>query len=92
MRVLIAYDGSESANKGIEDLIRAGLPSEADALVVTVAEVWLPPPPDVVTVDTLPHQISEALKRAQARAAQIVRLPGKMMLRVLTRHSYRGFA
>lgn len=35
MKILIAYDGSESADKGIDDLSRAGLPSEADALVVT---------------------------------------------------------
>jgi hypothetical protein len=45
MKILIAYDGSESADKGIDDLQRAALPMEADALVVSVAEVWLPPPP-----------------------------------------------
>ena len=42
MNVLIAYDGSESADTAIDGLRRAGLPSEADALVVSVAEVWLP--------------------------------------------------
>ena len=35
MKILIAYDGSESADKGIDNLTRAGLPSEADALVVS---------------------------------------------------------
>ena len=34
MKVLIAYDGSESADTAIDDLRRAGLPSEADALDV----------------------------------------------------------
>ena len=29
-----AYDGSESADKGIDNLGRAGLPVEVDALVV----------------------------------------------------------
>ena len=33
VKVLIAYDGSESADTAIDGLRRAGLPSEADALV-----------------------------------------------------------
>ena len=32
MKVLIAYDGSESADTAIDGLRRAGVPSEADAL------------------------------------------------------------
>jgi nucleotide-binding universal stress UspA family protein len=47
MKVLIGYDGSEGADVGIEGLRRAGLPpQDVEALVVTVAEVWLPPSPD----------------------------------------------
>src|SRR5688572_23564294 len=73
MKILIAYDGSESADKGIDDLSRAGLPIEADVLVVSVAEVWLPPPThDEVLDDTFPLQIPPGLKRARAHAAQIV--------------------
>jgi nucleotide-binding universal stress UspA family protein len=45
MKVLIAYDGSECADSAIEDLQRAGLPAEAEALVVSVEEGWMPPPP-----------------------------------------------
>jgi nucleotide-binding universal stress UspA family protein len=37
MKILIAYDGSVYSYAAIEDLRRAGLPSEADALVVSVA-------------------------------------------------------
>ena len=74
MKILIGYDGSESADKGIDDLSRAGLPVEADALVVSVAEVWLPPPPDDEALDdTFPFQIPAGLKRARAHAAQIVK-------------------
>ena len=74
MKILIAYDGSESADKGIDNLSRAGLPSEADALVVSVAEVWLPPPQDDEALDdTFPLQIPAGVKRARAHAAQIVR-------------------
>ena len=72
MKILIAYDGSESADKGIDDLSRAGLPVEVDALVVSVAEVWLPPPRGEFD-DTFPLQIPAGLKRARAHAAGIVK-------------------
>ena len=45
MKLLIAYDGSDSANSALDDLTHAGLPATGEALVVMVAEVWLPPPP-----------------------------------------------
>ena len=45
MKILIAYDGSAGADFAIEDLERAGLPAEAEALVVSVKELWLPTPP-----------------------------------------------
>jgi nucleotide-binding universal stress UspA family protein len=44
MKILIAYDGSECADFAIDDLQRAGLPAEAEALVVSVEEGWVPPP------------------------------------------------
>jgi len=45
MRVLIAYDGSHCADSALDDLTHAGLPEKGEALVMSVAEVWLPPPP-----------------------------------------------
>jgi len=45
MRVLIAYDGSKCADSALDDLTHAGLPEKGEAVVVSVAEVWLPPPP-----------------------------------------------
>lgn len=42
-RVLIAYDGSRFADAAIDDLRSAGLPEKAEAIVISVAEVWLPP-------------------------------------------------
>ena len=45
MKILIAYDGSTCANAALADLKRAGLPRAVDARVVSVAEVWMPPPP-----------------------------------------------
>ena len=45
MKILIGYDGSASADAALDDLQQAGLPDECAALVMSVAEVWLPPPP-----------------------------------------------
>jgi len=45
MKVLIAYDGSRCAEAALDDLTHAGLPEQGEALVMSVAEVWLPPPP-----------------------------------------------
>lgn len=39
---LIAYNGSEYAEVVLNDLRRAGLPREAETLVLSVADVWLP--------------------------------------------------
>ena len=44
MKLLIAYDGSKCADAALDDLTHAGLPEKGEALVMSVAEVWLPPP------------------------------------------------
>ena len=44
-KILIAYDGTPGALAAIEDLRRAGLPGNSTAKIVTIADVWLPPPP-----------------------------------------------
>ncbi len=44
MKLLISYDGSACADAAIDDLPRAGLPEIGEAVVLSVAEVWLPPP------------------------------------------------
>lgn len=72
MKILIAYDGSQSAETGIDGLQRAGLPTVGvDALVVSVAEVWLPPPRDEAIDDTFPFQIPAGVKLAHERASRI---------------------
>ena len=38
MKLLIAYDGSAYADAALEDLRRAGLPREADALIISVGD------------------------------------------------------
>jgi nucleotide-binding universal stress UspA family protein len=44
MNLLIAYDGSKDAEAAIDDLHSCGLPDSGSAKVISVAEVWLPPP------------------------------------------------
>ena len=43
MKILIGHDGSQSADAALLDLQRAGLPDEAEALVVSVADVMMVP-------------------------------------------------
>ena len=42
MKLLIGYDGSQCANAALDDLRRAGLPREAQAIILSVFEQWLP--------------------------------------------------
>lgn len=43
MKILIAYDGSGYSHTALDDLQHAGLPSEADVFVISIAEEWLSP-------------------------------------------------
>lgn len=43
MKLLVAYDGSPGSNAALADLRRAGLPEIAEARVLSIAEVFLPP-------------------------------------------------
>jgi nucleotide-binding universal stress UspA family protein len=44
MKILVAYDDSECADAALDDLRRAGLPSDAQVKVLSVVENWPPPP------------------------------------------------
>jgi nucleotide-binding universal stress UspA family protein len=45
MKILLAYDGSKSADAALDDLRRAGLPRDGvETLILSVAEIWMPPP------------------------------------------------
>jgi nucleotide-binding universal stress UspA family protein len=73
LRILIAYDGSVCADAALDDLRRAGLPTALEAVVVTVADVTLPPPDAKADVDDLPARVLEVVWRAQARAEKAVK-------------------
>jgi nucleotide-binding universal stress UspA family protein len=72
MKIIIAYDGSESSDAAIDDLRRAGLPKDVDALVMSLADVFLPPPINEEIDDTFPFQVPSGVRRAHARAERAV--------------------
>jgi nucleotide-binding universal stress UspA family protein len=73
MRVLIAYDGSEGADAALSDLPRAGLASSVEALILSVAELWLPPPPPSSAGDqSFPLYTPPGLKGAREHVAQVI--------------------
>jgi nucleotide-binding universal stress UspA family protein len=72
MRVLIAYEGSEVALEGLRGLQFAGLSAGTEAVVLTVAERWLPlaQADPGVTLERLPgYEIG--LARAEQGAARL---------------------
>ena len=42
-KIIFAYDGSACADAALHDLQSAGLPNDSECIVLTVADVWLPP-------------------------------------------------
>jgi nucleotide-binding universal stress UspA family protein len=69
MKLLIAYDGSSYADAALDDLRRAGLPQAAEALIMCVADVFLPPSSSEPAV---PAEGIAAVQRARAQAAQAI--------------------
>ena len=58
IRILVGYDGSSCADAALDDLRRAGLPRNAEAVILTVAEVWLPAPFNREPVGTVESSVS----------------------------------
>lgn len=68
MKILVAYDGSECADAALEDLKRAGLDIESETLVMSLADVFVPPPIDEEVDSSFPMYVPEDIKRAHERA------------------------
>jgi nucleotide-binding universal stress UspA family protein len=73
-KILIAYDGSACSDAALKDLGRAGLPASVEAVVVTVAYVFLPPPEGEVPDDELVSPgVSAMVRPTQAHAEEAVK-------------------
>lgn len=68
MKILIAYDGSDSAAAALDDLKSAGMPEKAEVLVMTLADVFLPPPINEEIDNTFPMYVPAGVRRAHDRA------------------------
>lgn len=68
MKIIIGYDGSDCSEVALEDLKSAGLANNTEALVMSMADVFLPPPIDEEIDNTFPLYVPEGIKRAHQRA------------------------
>lgn len=74
-RILIAYDGQGPFDEVLEDLRWAGLPDQAEAMVMSVADVVMPslPPGSIGTFeDEYPERLPAVAVMARQRAARAV--------------------
>ncbi len=79
MKILVAYDGSECADEAVQNLRNTGLPESADVVVISVADVFLPP--NIEEGDRFPPHEPEGVRRAHERAEQKVREANEMAKR-----------
>ena len=66
-RLLLAYDGSPAADSAINDLAHAALPASLDVVVMSVADVYLPPTsrlPEAAVPEFPPALIQKARDKA----------------------------
>jgi nucleotide-binding universal stress UspA family protein len=70
MKIVIGYDGSECADRALDDLQRAGLPDDVEALVLSVADVWLLPQGE--SEAPAPLGASATMREARASAAAML--------------------
>ena len=69
MKILVGYDGSPSAEAALADLKRAGLPRNAEAMVISVFEEWIPAPASIGGVaTTFPMEELKEVKEATSLA------------------------
>lgn len=83
-RVLIAYDGSPAADAAIHDLSRAALPAALDAVVISVADVYLPANPQM-TEPAFPEVPPLLIRKAQEKASQAVEAHHSLAARACAR-------
>jgi Universal stress protein UspA and related nucleotide-binding proteins len=79
MKILVGYDGSQSADAALADLRRAGLPPEAEALIVSVADVMMAPATphyELVGQALTSRRVTSGLMYAEQQNARVVNEAG----------------
>ena len=91
-RLLIAYDGSECSDAMLQDLRRAGLPAAVEAVVTTIAYVFVPPDDEVN--ETISGPAAAMVRPSQLRATEAVESALAMAERaaVLIRQDFPGWS
>ena len=75
VKILIGYDGSESADAALRDLQRAGLPDDAEALIVSVADVMMVPATtnyEMFEQAITSRRVTSSLRLAQKQTARVL--------------------
>lgn len=85
MKLLVAYDGSPCSESALDDIARAGLPASGEALIITVAEVWLPPPNGRSTEGSAPGFVEEIARKHRERGERWLVQAGTMVKHAHTR-------
>ncbi len=75
MKVLIGYDGSESSNQVFDDLKRAGLPPDTEAVIASVGDLLMSSPPlqEAALQAIGSRRVASSLKQAQTHAAKVIK-------------------
>lgn len=71
MKILIGYDGSDCAKAALQDLERAGLPQNAEVMVMTAVDVFIPPRLDEEEEAEFQKYVPQGVKLAHERNARI---------------------
>ncbi len=72
---MIAYDGSEHARAALDDLRRAGLPREGEAVIVSVGDVLVSPSSSIKEIAgtaLTSRRVTAAIAQAQAQASKLL--------------------
>lgn len=78
MKLLIAYDGSECSDMALTDLRNAGLPEQAEALIISAADTFLP---DGDEKEEIPDALKSVIMKARAHAQEAVDIARQNSLR-----------
>ena len=76
MKILIGHDGSQSADAALVDLQRAGLPHEAEVLIVSVADIMMVPTTpsyELAGQALMSRRVASGLVNAQRQTARVLK-------------------